>query len=395
MASRLAQIAAVSEVNLRGVGRRRGPLIVAVAGVAGCVAVLVGVLSIATGFERVMERTASPDAAIVLRAGSDSEVTSHLTLEAARVVAGAPGVARGPRGPQASAELFAAVDLPQKSSGTPVQVPLRGVEPAAPAVRSGFRILAGRLFQPGRHELIVGATAASEFSGLELGAVKRWGEVDWRIVGVFSTGGSAADSELWCDGELLRPIYRREGVQSVHVKLRSRDAFAEFRDALDRDLRAPVRVLRHEQYYAGQSAALVRTVRGLAWVLAALMALCGGFAALSAMFAAVASRGREIATLQAIGFGAAPVLVSVLVEAAAIAIAAGLSGGALAYLALDGFRATTMSFQSYTQVGFTFRVTPSLIGLGTAYALAIGVGGAALPAVRAARLPLAAALRQG
>lgn len=381
-------------MNLRTLPERRGPSLVAVVGIAGVVAVLLAMLSIGAGLEDIMRSSGSPDTVIVLQTGRDSEMTSNLELEATRIIADAPGLRLGPRGPLASAELFVAVGLPKQSTGTDANVPLRGVQPAAFAVRDGFRIVEGRTFEPGRHELIVGRAAAAAFEGLEVGSVQRWGEVEWTVVGIFSTAGTVADSELWCDVRLLQPAYRRGSVfESVHARLESPAAFQEFKDALSRDLRVDVNVLRESDYYASHSAALTGSVRTVAGIVAVLMGICATFGALNSMYAAVSARTREIATLRALGFGAAPAVISVLAESLALALVGGVAGGALAYLFFNGYQATTMNWKTYSQVAFAFRVTPSLLAAGIVYALLIGLIGGLFPAQRAARLPVATALR--
>ena len=389
----LSQVAAVTAINLRTLPERRGSSLVAIVGIAGVVAVLLTVLSIEAGLDRVMRTTGSADTVVVLQAGDDSEIASNLDLDQTRLIADAPGLRRGPRGPLASAELFVVVDLPKRSTGTDAHVPLRGVQPAAFAVRDDFEIVEGRGFEPGRHELVVGRAAATRFQGLHVGAVQRWGKVDWTVVGIFSTGGSVAESELWCDVNLLLPAYRRTEFQSVRARLASPETYQQFKDALTRDARLGVTVMRERDFYAGQTETLTAGLRTLAGVVAILMGICAAFGALNTMYTAVASRAREIATLRALGFGTAPTIVSVLAESLVLALVGGTLGGALAYLGFHGYEATTLNWQTYTQVAFEFRVTPGLLARGVFYALGIGLIGGLFPAQRAARLPLAVALR--
>lgn len=389
------QAAAVTLTGLRGLGQRAGSSLVAVVGVTGVVLVFVAVLSIAEGFRRTLLTTGSPDTAIVLRSGSPDEMSSGLGREETRVVADAPGVLSTADGPAASAELFVIVDLPLRAGGTLANVPLRGVEPAAFAVRDEVRIVEGRRFEPGRNEVIVGAGAAASFTGLEVGNTLQWGENEWRVVGRFEAGGTAPESEIWTDVRVLQPAYRRgDSFQSVWVKLESPAAFDAFAAALAADPRVNVKVVRETEFYAEQSRLLTGLIRGLGFLIAGLMGIGAVFAAVNTLYTAVAARGREIATLRAVGFSPSAVLVSVLVEAALLALAGGAVGAGVAWLVFDGFVASTINWASFAQVTFAFAVTPALLAQGIVYALVIGLVGGFLPALRAARLPVATALRE-
>jgi putative ABC transport system permease protein len=391
----ISQLAALIGVNLRTLGQRRGSALSTVVGVACVVAVFVIVLSIAEGFRATMAATGSPDAALVLRGGSDSEMMSGLLVDSTRIIADAPGVARAAAGPESSAELFVVVDLPKRSTGTDANVPLRGVQPAAFAVRKSFKIIAGRNFEPGKNEIVVGRGAAGQFAGLDLGRSLRWGENQWTVVGVFSDGGSLSESEIWCDARVLQPAYRRGNTfQSVHARLESPAAFTAFKDALTADPRLDVKVVRESEYYAGQSEALTTLIRSLGGLITVLMALGAIFGALNTMYNAVASRTREIATLRALGFGRGPVVFSILAESLVISLLGAVIGGAVAYFGFNGFQTSTLNWQSFSQVAFAFKVTPALLVTGIVIALAIGLVGGLLPAIRAARLPVATALRE-
>jgi putative ABC transport system permease protein len=391
----IAQALAVTWVSLKSLGQRLGSSVVAVVGFAGVVAVFVAVLSIAEGFSRVMESGASPATALVLRAGSDTEMSSGLELAQTRIIKDAPGVLRGSDGPQASAELFVVVDVPKRTTGTDANVPLRGVEPAAFAVRPSLTMVEGRRLQEGRNEVIVGQGAAREFAGLEVGNQLRWGENVWEVVGVFSAGGSVYESEIWADARVLQPAYRRgSNFQSVYAKLESPEAFQRFKDALTSDPRLEVDVMREDEYYAAQSEVLRTLVRTLGNVVALLMAVGATFGALNTMYSAVAARGQEIATLRALGFQGGPVLVSVMAESLLLALLGGVLGGALAYAIANGYHTATMNWQSFSQVAFSLAVTPRLLAGGIAYALAMGFCGGIFPAVRAVRTPIAIGLRQ-
>jgi putative ABC transport system permease protein len=391
----LSQVVSVALFNLRSLPERKGAAVAAAVGIAGVVAVLVGVLAIAEGFRRAMVFSGSPDVAIVMRSGADSEMTSGLSREETRLIADAPGVARNARGPMASAELFVIIDLPKRSTGTAANVPLRGVETQAFDVRGNVQLVQGRQFEPGKNEIIVGAGAAREFAGVTTGQQIRVGQNTWSIVGVFTAGGGVAESEIWSDAAVLQPAYHRGDVfQSVYVKLTSASAFDEFKKALLANPQLTVKAARTADFYAEQSTAVTQFITTIGVFIAGMMALGALFGALNTMYSAVAARTREIATLRALGFGAGPVVLSVLVESFALALVGGILGAAGAYLVFDGFTAATMNWQTFSQVTFAFAVTPQLLLRAILWAAALGLFGGLFPAIRAARLPIAAGLRE-
>ena len=391
----LAQMIAVTALNLRTLRQRLVSSLVAVVGIAGVVAVVVAVLSMAEGFKRTMATTGSPDTAIVMRSGADSEMVSILSRDDVRVVTDAPGVRRGPNGPVASAELFLIVDLAKRTSNTTANVTLRGVGPNAVLVRDRLKIVAGRMFEAGRNELIAGRGAANQFAGIDLGRTLTWNNNTWTVVGIFDTGGTFSDSELWCDAQILAPLYRRgNSRQTVYVKLDAPDSFTRFRDALTTDPRLSLKVVRESEYYAEQSQMIVTLITTLGTLIAVVMGIGAVFGAVLTMYSAVAARTREIATLRALGFGGGPVVVSVLSESLALSLVGGAIGGALAYLAFNGFETSTINWQTFSQVAFAFAVTPRLVVMGIAYALIMGLLGGLLPAIKAARMPVVSALRE-
>ena len=390
-----AQILTMIGLTLRTVPQRAGSSVVAVTGVAGVVVVFVAVLSIAEGFQAALAGAGSPDTAIVMRGGSDTELSSILPLESTRVIRDAPGVRRSAGGVVASAELFVVVDVPKRSTGTPANVPLRGVEPAAFDVRDEVRIVEGRTFRPGTNEIIVGRSAAAQFAGIELGSTQRWGESAWEVVGIFEADGTIAESEIWCDARVLQPAYRRgDSFQSVYARLESADAFDAFRDALTADPRLDVMVEREADYYLGQTQAVTAIITGIAGVIAFLMGIGAVFGAINTMYTAVAARTREIATLRALGFSSGPVVISVMAESVALAVVGGLLGGLIAYAGFNGYQTATLNWQTFSQVAFAFRVTPELLVQGITWAVVMGFFGGLFPALRAARLPVATALRE-
>ena len=391
-----AQVFAVSKLSLQTLPERKGAALSAVFGIAGVVAVLVGVLSIAQGIRLMVQNSGEPENAIVLRSGSDSEMMSGLGGPQTEIVADAPGIARYAGGAMASPELFVIINLPKRSTGTDANVPLRGVSPAAFEVRSNLEITQGRMFEWGLSELVVGLAASGEFSGLELGSSIEVGGEQWPVVGIFEAGGGMAEGEIWADAAVVQPAYRRgNSYQSVYTKLTSVEAFSEFKDALTADPRLNVKVVQATEFYSDQSTVLRGIIIGLGSLIAGLMGLGAIFGALNTMYTAVSARTREIATLRALGFQSAPLVISVLFESLVLALVGGLIGGGLAYLGFDGFRAATLNWQSFSQIAFAFDVNATLLRNGILYAALIGLVGGLFPAIRAARMPVATALREG
>lgn len=389
-----SQIVSVTLFNLRTIPERLSSSITAVVGIAGVVAVFVGVLSIAAGFRAAMTVTGSDDTAIVLRSSADSEMSSGLSREEVRLIADGPGVARTANGTLASAELFVIINLPKRSGTNDANVPFRGVEKAALAIREDIKIVAGRTFEPGRNEMLVGAGAARAFAGLDVGKKIRLGQNEWDVVGMFTGGGGASESEIWTDAAVLQPAYHRgDSFQSVHAKLTSPSAFKQFKDALTTNPQLKVKVVRQTEFLADQSSLLTKFIERIGYFIAGLMALGALFGALNTMYSAVAARTREIATLRALGFGSVPVIVSVMLESLLLALAGGTLGATAAYLAFDGYKTATINWQTFSQVAFAFAVTPKLLMNAIACATFIGIIGGLFPAIRAARMPIAAGLR--
>ena len=390
----LKQAAAVTAMNFQSIAERKGASLVAIVGIAGVVAVLIGILSIAAGFRAVLELSGSDDVAVVLRGGATDEMTSGLSQQQTRIIGDAPGVLRVGGEPVASAELYVLVDVPLKSTGTPANVPLRGVGPLAGTLRKGFRIIEGRDLRPGTREVIVGRGAAEENAGLNVGEQVRSGTQVWDIVGIFADDGSVAESEIWSDAVVLQGAYNRgTSYQSTRVRLESPSALQAFKDALTSDPRVNVRIQTEREYYAAQSRTLVTLVTVLGQTIAILMGLAAVFGALNTMYSAVSARTREIATLRAVGFGAFPVVASVLAEAMLLGALGGTAGALVAYFGFNGIRASTMNLSSFSQITFAFTVTPALVTQALGYALVLGFFGGLMPSVRAARMPIVMGLR--
>jgi putative ABC transport system permease protein len=389
------QLGAVSAMNLRNLPQRLGTSLVAIVGIGGVVAVLVSLLSMGQGFRAALDLSGSDDVAIILRGGAGDELSSSFDRDQVAVIVSAPGILRDARGPIASPEFYTIVDLPMRSTGTAANVPFRGVTGRAVDARSDFRIIAGRMFEPGKDEVIVGRGAFAQFGNVDLGRKVTWGSHEWRVVGVFASGGSVSESEVWTDLTVLQGVYRRgNSVQVVRARLTSPAALKTLQDSLAGDPRLNVAVRGEREFYSDQSRILVTLIDYVGTTIALLMGVGAVFAALNTMYSAVSSRTREIATLRALGFAATPVVVSVLLEAAVLGLLGGLAGGALAYFGLNGYQASTLNWASFSQIAFAFTVTPRLLITGLGYALALGLVGGLLPGVRAARLPVTVGLRE-
>ncbi len=394
----LHQVVEIALMNLRTLPQRAGTSLVVVVGIAGVVGVLVSVLAMSEGFRHTLASTGRPDRVILLRAGSDAELSSGVARDVATLLGTVPGIARnGDGGPLASPELVVMVDLPRHGDVEPSNVPFRGVGPSAFAVRDEVAIVEGRPFTPGRREVVVGRKAAREFAGLGVGSRIGFRDSDWTVVGHFASGGDVHESEIWADADVTMSAFRRQGYQSVTARLADGSAagLEAFRDRVSADRRFSISVLREPEYYAKQAMILSNLINVLGYTVAGFMAVGATFGALNCMYSAIASRQVEIATLRAIGFGGLPVVVSVMIEALVLALGGGAAGGAMAYLYCDGVSLATLNFSTFSQVAFDFRVTWGLLFRGLAWALAIGLAGGLLPAVRAARLPVTEALRAG
>ena len=391
----LNQIIAVTALNLKNLPKRIGSSLVAVIGVAAVVLVFAAVLSMAKGFERTMITAGADDTAVILRSGSTSEMSSGLSNDQALIVANAPGVLKDGDTPVVSAELFVIVDVKKKSNNLDANVPFRGVQASAFDVRRDVKITEGRMFETGKNEILVGRKAQSEFQGLDVGSVIQFGQTDWAIVGAFEAAGGIAESELWTDVRVLQSAYRRgNSFQTIRLKLESPESLEALRSNLKDDPRIDPDVFSERQFYSDQAEGLTQFIKLIGYPLTILMSIGAIFGALNSMYSSVTVRGKEIATLRALGFGPLPVLVSTIVESTLLALVGGLVGGMLAFLVFNGFQVSTLNSASFSQVVFDFAVTPDLLLAGLKVALVIGIVGGFFPALRAARMPVAQALRE-
>ncbi|MGD0600960.1 MAG: ABC transporter permease, partial [Terriglobales bacterium] len=314
--------------NFRSVTARWTSSIVAVLGIAGTVGVFVAMLSLARGFRATLVASGSDDNAIVLRAGATSEMMSGIKLEDIKILQDAPGVARALDAPLVTSEVVVVAPFPLRAAGTDANAQIRGVSANVLTIRRNVKIVQGRMFQPGLAELIVGKNASSSYSGLTLGNTVNFGGGHWQVVGIFDAGGSSFDSEVWCDARVLDDVYKRPSniFQSATVHLSSPGAFEQFKDAVTSDRRLNFDVTREIDYYAKQSTRMTQLITILGGLVAFVMAIGAVFGALNTMYSAVAERGREIATMRALGFGGGAVVFSFLVEALLISFVGGAIG---------------------------------------------------------------------
>jgi putative ABC transport system permease protein len=381
--------------SLRSVRRRWASAVVAVLGLAGAVAVFVAMMAMARGFESSLVSSGSDANVIVLRAGATSEIYSSILLDQVQIIQDAPGVARGSDGPLVSPEAVELATFTLRKTGTDANLQVRGVSPRVLRVRENVRVGRGRFFTPGVAELVVGANVARSYAGLSPGNTVKFGGGTWTVVGVLDAGGSAFDSELWCDAAVLNQVYKRSGdwFESVTVRLASPGDLQRFKDALTSNPRLAVQVERERDYYEKTSRSLATLLRVLGLLVASVMGVGAVLAALNTMYSAVAQRSREIATMRALGFGGVSVVLAFLFEALLLAAGGGVLG-CLAALPVNGYTSEVMNWETVAHVAFAFRITPDLLAGGIAFALLMGVLGGVPPAIRAARRPVAVTLRE-
>jgi putative ABC transport system permease protein len=387
------QLWAVSLMSLQTLPQRIGASSVIVIGIAGVVAVLISVLAMGVGFRHTLADSGRADRAIILRGGSDAELNSNLTRGDVDTIGNAPGIAKDSAGKAAlSNELVTVVNVPKIDTGTDANVTLRGVGLTLGQVRPELTIVEGRMFRPAVRELIAGVGAAKQFRGLTPGKVLHFRNADWTVTGLFTSNGDVHESELIADVDTVGSSIARSGYSSAIALLTSPAAFAGFKDALTTNPELKVDVQREPDYYAAQSQNLTKAINVVGNTVAVIMAIGAMFGALNSMYSAVAARGMEIATLRAIGFGALPVLLSVMLEALLLSLLGGLIGAALAWVLFNGHSVSTLG-GAFAQVVFKLTVTRTLIVTGILWACIIGVVGGLFPALRAARLSVAEALR--
>lgn len=390
----IRQICAVVAMNLRNLPRRSGASFVIVIGSAGVVAVLVAVLAMAAGMARTLQGTGHDDRAIILRNGSASESGSALSRDAARIVLDSPGIKHDADGaPVGSAEPLRLLKLFRRDDASEVTAVLRGVGTRASLVRPEVKIIEGRMFRRSVNELIVGRAAKAQYRGTEIGSRIATRTATWLVVGTFTSNGDAHESELMADADTVMSADGGSTYGSVTVLLDAPNSLRTLRDSLTSNPALRVDVTRERDYFARQSSTVSRLLRVLLYVVGSIMGLGAIFGALNTMYSAVSTRTTEIATLRAIGFGPAPIVASVLIEALLLGAAGGILGACLAWLFLNGHTVSTTQGSAYAQLIFDISVTLQLAAIGVAVSSVIGFIGGLFPALRAARVPIASALR--
>jgi putative ABC transport system permease protein len=395
MRSLFLQIAAVTMINIKSIPRRFWLSVSTVISIALVVVVLLAFLAMANGFKRTLSGTGSDDIAVVLRGGSRSEINSVVLRDQVRLVEEAPGVARGPDGkPLVSAELYLTIDGVKRSSGTKANLPLRGIGPEGAAIRKDIKLIEGRMFNPGSNELVVGKAILSQFQGFELGSTVTSGSTRWTVVGVFDAGGSVFDSEIWADLSVVQSLFKRlNSFQTLRLRLESPASITALKNYVENDPRLKLEAKSEAAYYADQTSLTSDLIQKLGWPLAVAMALGALAGALNTMYSSVAARASEIATLRAIGFGGFSAFVGTIVESLILAAIGGLIGALVTFVFFDGLTTSTLG-SSFTQVVFSFKLTPALIVQGVLLALVVGAIGGLFPALRAARMPIVAGLSE-
>jgi putative ABC transport system permease protein len=394
MHSLLLQIGAITLMNLKSIPQRLWLSLSTVVAIALVVIVLLTFLAMANGFRRTLTGSGASDVAVILRGGSQSEINSAIAREQVRLIEEAPGIARNAAGkPLTSAELYIVVDAVKRASGTKANVSLRGIGPEGAALRHGIALVQGRMFNPGANEIVVGKGLVSEFEGFEPGQTVSFGTGRWNVVGVFAAAGSVFESEIWADLPVVQSLFNRNNYfQTVRARLGSPADIDRLRAYVDADPRLKLDAKTEAEYFAEQAAQTSDLIQKLGWPLAIAMAFGALAGALNTMYSSVASRAVEIATLRAIGFGALPAFIGTLTESLVLAVAGGVIGTLATYLVFDGFTAATLG-ASFTQVVFSFSLSPKLVAEGVGLALLVGLIGGLFPAIRAIRTPIVAGLQ--
>jgi putative ABC transport system permease protein len=383
---------AATRIGIASLPQRWGASSVIIVGIAGVVGVLVAMLAMGEGFSATLKQTGNDDTAIILRGGSQAETNSVITRDQVPLIGTLAGIRKDASGkPIMSPELSQVVNLPTASSGEDANAQFRGVSEAAWLIRPQIKLVEGRKFNVGVREVVVGKGAKGQYRGLDVGKTIKLGNQQWTVVGVFSSGDSH-DSELWTDIDTLSSAYDRRAYQSVTVGVNGKAGFKELKTAMESDPRLKLDVLTTRDYYTKQSTGLTTLIKVLGTVIGTIMAIGAVFGALNTMYAAVAGRAREIATMRAIGFRGTPVVMAVMLETMLLALLGGVLGGFIAWAIFNGYSVATLG-ANFSQVVFQFKVSPELLWSGLKWALGIGLVGGLFPALRAARLPVTEALR--
>ncbi|WP_374243189.1 ABC transporter permease [Zoogloea sp.] len=380
--------------SLRNLWARRLTTALTAGGMALVVFVFAAVLMLDQGLKETLVETGQPDNAVVIRKGAETEVQSAIERNQAALIESLPWIARGGGGvPLVSKETVVLITLAKRDGDKPANVIIRGVGPAGAMLRPQLRLVAGRMFAQGSNEIVVGSSIATRFRGAGLGDPVRFGGRDWRVVGVFDAGKSGFDSEIWGDADQLLQTFRRNAYSSVVFRLTEASAFADARRALEDDPRLTLEAKPERSFYADQSAVLANFINILGLTLSVIFSVGAVIGAAITMYAAVASRTAEIGTLRALGFRKSSVLLAFMVESLLLSLLGGLAGLAAASL-MQVFTISTMNWQSFSELAFSFRLTPAIVAKTLLFALGMGLVGGFMPAARAARMNIVSALRE-
>jgi putative ABC transport system permease protein len=389
-----SQVWSITLMNLRNLPGRLGASLVIVVGIAGVVTVLVALLAMAKGFESTLKSTGHDDRVVVLRGGANDEMSSMILNEHANVISNKPGILKNDKGPLTAAETYVIADIKKRSNNSDANLPMRGVEPNSFLIRNETRIIEGRNIEFGKFEMIAGRNAADQFQGLDVGNSIHIRGADWKVVGIFSSAGSVHESEVYVDNVVLASNLNRGGANSSMIlTLESPLDFDQLQQALEADPRLETSVKKESDFYSEQSEGVTTLITTFGYSVAFIMAIGAIFGALNTMYSAVSTRSVEIATLRALGFGATPIVISVMIEALILALIGGLIGSVIAYLVFNGYTASTMNNVTFSQVSFNFSVTSELLVRGITWSCVLGVAGGLFPAVNAARQSITVALR--
>tara|TARA_Y100000590_G_scaffold70886_1_gene77690 strand:+ start:3593 stop:4771 length:1179 start_codon:yes stop_codon:yes gene_type:complete len=390
----MKQILAILGMNLRTILERSGSSIVIIIGIAGSVAVMVSLLAMAEGLSNTISSTGEEDRALIFRDGSNSELSSGIYIPQLPIIESVPGIRNSEDGPMIAAELFTIIDLKKKGADDTSNLPLRGVQPMSFKIRPEVEIIKGENFFPGRGEVIVGEGAYKEYEGLEIGDSLKIRDSQWKVVGIFSTGGDVHESEIWADLTVTQGVFRRENSASIAiVQMENKAIISDFAASLELDPRLDLKVQGEADFYSKQSSGASGVIQTFGYVVAIIMAIGSVFAALNTMYTAVSTRLVEIGTLRAVGFQGGAVLFALMIESMLLALTGGLLGAGLSYLIFNGYTVSTLASGSFTQTAFDFAVTGDIVGQGLMLALIVGFLGGVLPARRAATQDITEALR--
>ncbi len=381
-------------MNIKGITNRMWMSSAAVLAIAVVVGLLLSFISMANGFKKTLEQGGSEQMLIIMRQGSQSETNSTISAEQVNILKSVPGLEINTAGDiMASAELYVIVDGIKKTTGSKTNLPLRGLSPQGIAIRQNIQITQGRMFNSGKNEIIVGEGILSQFSGFELGKSIVFGKTKWTVVGVFSSGGSAFEGELWTDIRDVQSQFQRANTyQSLRLLLNNSNQLDVVKKIVKQDARLNVDVKTEKQYLAEQGEAM-RSIVIIGWILGIAMALGALAGALNTMYSSVAARSKEIATLRAIGFSGFATFLGTLIESLVLAMLGGLIGCIATYFMFDGLTTSTLG-RNFTQVVFSFKLSFSAVIDALILSIIVGFLGGFFPAWRAAKLPVVKAFRE-